>query len=153
MTKFRSRAYNITLTNRPFGASDQVIQDVLAHVYLTRPKLSTNSKFVGKAVRNHIINEMQKKQSHERNFEMYLVKHDQVSLPTADKVLETKQLVELLLQAINKLPKERQRIIESYLDCGSVVKAANKLKLNYNTAKANYRYAINDLKRIIKNAA
>lgn len=137
------------------AAAEDVTQDVFMKLYerpdIWRDKCSESSrKYLFTMTRNHVYNIIKRRGVERKYQEFILHKYDVFSEATLKEKLQAKELEEIVLDAIEKMPKQRKRVFEmSRLEGLTNLEIADNLKLSVRTVERHIYLALSDLKKIL----
>lgn len=141
-TKFKKAAYKACFSN--VTNVDDVLQQTFLNLLESDVDMKTPKAYIGLSIFNnsrrlHLINSKYV----ELSTEMHNVLTNEASTPNyySDDYL--------VKEAIEALPPIQRRTVESFMRLNKLSDVAKHLKVNYDTAKANYRHAMLKIKQYL----
>lgn len=147
MSKITSGLMEITW--RPFNCAPEIVEETVAECWIKAPDKRHHKGYISKAVKNAALNEHKQKLSDLRNFSQTLARWNyfESSSETPQSIVEEKLTLRAALEELSELPETQKVVLVTWMTSESLVEAAKKLKMPYNTCKANYRHAILKLRK------
>lgn len=138
--KYTKYAYRATFGNKAKG--EDCLQDAMLKLLECQTAMNKPSLFVGTAIFNSM------RAAHREN-----KKYVELGSEIIRKLVDANQQIDLynsddylVQEAINRLSEKQRLTVETFMVEGTLAAVARKLKVNQNTAKANYRHAMLKIK-------
>jgi RNA polymerase sigma-70 factor (ECF subfamily) len=152
IVRYRKRVFThaLTFTTR-YEEAEELTQDIFIRIWQNRKSLETVDSFTDYLFilsRNHLISHLRK-----RVMEMAIPDPETLAeeLLSPDLQLQTKELEELIIQGIAKMPSQQQAVFRlSRLDGLSYEEIASRLGISRSTVKWHIIAGLNMLKQYVR---